>query len=80
MGLAFGELLRDAIPTLAWSVKVNDDGRDRALDYPGSGICTYPEAVLLKRFARAEEVNLQELATDLIQGFEDVFRRYANGG
>jgi hypothetical protein len=77
VGLAFGELLRAEIPTLTWSVKIDDYGRDRALDYPDSGISTFPEAMLQKRFDRGEKIKLRELAEGVFENIEELFRKYA---
>jgi hypothetical protein len=75
VGLVFGELMRNEVPTLTWSVKNDEWGRSLALDLGDTGASSFPEEMVLKRFDRQERVELRELAEDTFDALENILRQ-----
>jgi Domain of unknown function (DUF3806) len=76
VGLVFGRLLKQEIPSMEWSVKVDEWGSALALDLCDSGISIFPEDIILKRFDRKEDVDLRQLSQGTLDMIERMFRQY----
>jgi Domain of unknown function (DUF3806) len=74
VGIAFGDLLKDQLPSFSWAVKTDDWGRARSLDLGDTHISIFPEAMILKRLERKEKLNLREFSEDTIATVEKLFR------
>lgn len=74
VGIAFGELLKDQLPSFSWAVKSDDWGRARSLDLGDTHISIFPEAMIMKRLERKEKLNLREFSEDAIATVEKLFR------
>jgi hypothetical protein len=76
VGLAFGELLRFELPSLTWSLKVDEHGSSLALDLTGTTLTIFPEDMILKRWVARELPDLKELSDMTIATLERLFRDY----
>jgi hypothetical protein len=76
IGLVFGELLKDEVPSFHWMVKVDEYGRSRSLDFENARISIFPEAMILKRLDRKEMIDFHYLASGTIEAVENLYRKY----
>jgi hypothetical protein len=80
IGLVFGELIRQQVPSFHWAVKIDEYGRSKSLDFEKSGVVIFPEDMIVKRINRKEGLNLQELSSDTIETAENLFRKNQSEG
>lgn len=76
VGLVFGELLKDEVPSFHWMVKVDEYGRSRSLDFENARISIFPEAMILKRLDRKELIDFHDLSSGTIEAVENLYRKY----
>ena len=75
IGLKFGELFRAQVPSFAWRVLHDDDGKTLCLKLGNTSITIFPTAMIAKRVYRHEEFLVADLFDGLVDTIEEMFKK-----
>lgn len=74
IGIVFGEVIRNQIPSFQWARTIDELGADRSLVLEGTSITLFPESSIIKRVESQDEVTIAELMNGILDAVEDMYR------